>query len=465
MLRRISNPSIPPWDGRGDCGKAHIEAWSEFMAPEIIGIIGLVILFALLALGMPIAFSMILVAVGGLIALSGIQPALIVLGTSPFGTIFSYDMSVIPLFILMGEFAAASGLTADAYTAAHLWLGRLPGGLAIATIMASAGFAACSGSSVASVTVIGSMALPEMKRYKYDNALATGCVASGSTLGILIPPSIPMIVYGIMAQESVGKLFIAGIFPGVLLAGLFILFIVVMVTRNPALGPGGPKTTISQKITGLYKVWPLLTLSAIIIVGIWGGIFTTIESGGTAAFVALIIGLVRRRLDRKKIAEAIISAVRVATMIFAVMIGAFMMNYFIALTQLPRILADYVGTLPISATGVIIVILIVYVMGGCVMDVLGLMMLTLPIFIPIAKAVGYDLILFGVLTTVTVELALITPPIGMNVFILNAVTKDVPLYTIFRGAIPFIIAILIFLIILLTFPQITLYLPSVMIQR
>jgi C4-dicarboxylate transporter DctM subunit len=435
------------------------------MAAQIIGIIGLVILFALLALGMPIAFSMILVAVGGLIAVSGVQSALITLGASPFGTILSYDMSVIPLFILMGAFAASSGLTTDAYEAAHLWLGRLPGGLAIATIIGSAGFATCSGSSVASVTVIGSMALPEMKRYNYDPALATGCVASGSTLGILIPPSIPMIVYGIMAQESVGKLFIAGIFPGILLAGLFILFIVGVVKRNPDLGPPGSKTTMTQKLYGLYNAWPLLLLSAIIMVGIWGGIFTPIESGGVAAFVALIIGLARRRLDRKKIGAAVISSVRISTMIFAIMIGALMMNYFMALTQLPRILADYVGALPISATSVVIVILILYVVGGCVMDVLGLMMLTLPIFIPIAKAVGYDLILFGVLTTVTVELALITPPIGMNVFILNAVAKGVPIYTIFRGIIPFVVAILIFLAILLAFPQITLYLPSIMIQR
>jgi tripartite ATP-independent transporter DctM subunit len=435
------------------------------MSPEAIGILGLLILFSILALGMPIAFSLILVAAGGLITLSGVQPALIALGTSPFNTISDYAMSVIPLFILMGNLAADSGLTADAYAAAHLWFGRLPGGMGIATIIGSAGFAACSGSSVASVSVIGSMALGEMKRYDYDPALASGCVASGATLGILIPPSIPMIVYGILAQESVGKLFMAGIFPGILLAGLFILSIVFRVKRNPALGPPGPQTTMAHKISGLHKAWPLLLLSSIVIVGIWGGIFTPIESGGVAASVALIIGLLRRRLDRKKTAKAIMSSVRVAAMIFAIMIGALMFNYFMALTQLPRILADFIGTLPIPATIVIIIIMFFYLMGGCVMDVLGLMMLTLPIFIPIAKAIGYDLIMFGVLTTVTGEIALITPPIGMNVFILNAVAKDIPLYTIFRGIIPFLIAMLIFLAILLAFPQIALYLPSVMIQR
>ncbi|MFC1534520.1 TRAP transporter large permease [Thermodesulfobacteriota bacterium] len=434
------------------------------MPPEIIGVIGLIVLFILLALGMPIAFTMILIAIGGLIALSGIMPALTILGTSPFGTVSSYDMSVIPLFVLMGALVAASGLTEDAYTAAYLLLGRLPGGLAIATIMGCAGFAACSGSSVASVTVIGSMSLPEMKRYKYDPRLATGCVASGSTLGILIPPSIAMIVYGIMAQESIGRLFIAGIFPGVLLAGLFIMFIVVMVVRNPALGPRGPKTTLRNKILGLWKAWPLLLLSSIIMIGIWGGIFTPIESGGVAAFTALVIGLLRRRLNKKNTIEAMISAVRITAMIFAVMIGALMLNYFMALSQLPRILADFVGTLQIPPTSVVIVIMIFYILGGCVMDVLGLMMLTLPIFIPIVKAVGYDLVMFGVLTTVTTEMALITPPIGMNVFILSAVAKDIPIYTIFRGIIPFLIAMLIFLAILLLFPQIALFLPSIMIQ-
>jgi C4-dicarboxylate transporter DctM subunit len=434
------------------------------MAPEFIGIIGLLILFALLALGMPIGFAMILVAVAGILTLSGLMPALVTAGTSPFASVASYDMSVIPLFILMGAFAAASGLTKDAYLAAYLWLGRLPGGLAIATVMGCAGFAACTGSSVASVTVIGSMALPEMKRYNYDPALATGCVASGSTLGILIPPSIAMIIYGILAQESIGKLFIAGIFPGLLLASFFIVVIVVTVGRNPSLGPRGPKRTLREKIAGLSNAWTLVLLSSIIVIGIWGGIFTPIESGGVAAFVALIIGLLRRRLKRAEIVGAIKSSVRLTTMLFTVMIGALMLNYFMALTQLPRILADFVGSLPISPTSVVIVIMIFYILGGCVMDVLGLMMLTLPIFIPTVKAVGYDLIMFGVLTTVTSEMALITPPIGMNVFILNAVAKDVPMYTIFRGIVPFLIGMLIFLAILLAFPQIALFLPSLMVK-
>ncbi len=434
------------------------------MPPEIIGIIGLLILFALLAIGMPIAFAMALVGLGGLVVVGGVMPALITAGTCPFASVSSYDMSVLPLFVLMGAFAAESGLTEDAYSAAHIWLGRMPGGLAVATIMACAGFAACTGSSVASVSVIGSMALPEMRRYNYDDRLATGSVASGSTLGILIPPSIPMVIYGIMAEESIGRLFIAGILPGILLAGIFVVIILIMVGRRPSLGPPGDKSTLRQKMGGLAKAWPLGVLSSIIIIGIWGGIFTPVESGGMGAFVALVLGLCRRRFNKEKIVTAIKSSLKVSAMIFAIMIGAWILNYFLALTQLPRMLADFVGTLPVAPTIVVIVIMMFYLIGGCLMDVFGLMMLTLPIFIPIIKTIGYDLIMFGVLTTVTIEIAFITPPVGINVFVLNAVAKDVPLYTIFRGIVPFLWGMLIFLALLLTFPQITLFLPSTMIR-
>jgi C4-dicarboxylate transporter DctM subunit len=434
------------------------------MSPEIIGIIGLLVLFALLAIGMPIAFAMALVGLGGLVVVGGVMPALITAGTCPFASVSSYDMSVLPLFVLMGAFAAESGLTEDAYSAAHIWLGRMPGGLAVATIMACAGFAACTGSSVASVSVIGSMALPEMRRYNYDDQLATGSVASGSTLGILIPPSIPMVIYGIMAEESIGRLFIAGILPGILLAGIFVVIILFMVGRRPSLGPPGDKSTLRQKMGGLAKAWPLVVLSSIIIIGIWGGIFTPVESGGMGAFVALVLGLWRRRFNKEKIVMAIKSSLKVSAMIFAIMIGAWILNYFLALTQLPRMLADFVGTLPVAPTIVVIVIMMFYLIGGCLMDMFGLMMLTLPIFIPIIKTIGYDLIMFGVLTTVTIEIAFITPPVGMNVFVLNAVAKDVPLYTIFRGIVPFLWGMLIFLALLLTFPQITLFLPSTMIR-
>ena len=432
------------------------------MSPPLIGVIGLVVLFALLALGTPIAFAMFFVAIAGITVLSGSPAALMTAGTSPFASVASYDMSVIPLFVLMGVLASSSKLTEAAYIAAYKWLGRLPGGLAIATIMGCAGFAACSGTSVASVTVIGSMALPEMERYKYAPSLATGCVASGSTLGILIPPSIAMIVYGIMARESIGKLFLAGVFPGLLLSALFVLVILEIVRRDPSLGPRGPKTTLQEKLKSLLLAWPLVLLSAIIMVGIWGGIFTPIESGGVAAFAALVIGLFRKKFTRINFIQAVKTSVRITAMIFTIMMGALMLNYFIALTQLPSILADWVGSLPIPPTGVVIIIMMFYIVGGCVMDVLGLMMLTLPIFIPVINTIGYDLILFGVLTTLTSEMALITPPIGMNVFILKGIAGNVPMYTIFRGIWPFLGAMVVLLAALLVFPQIALFLPYAM---
>lgn len=429
------------------------------MAPELIGLTGLVFLFALLALGMPIAFAMIFMAIAGIWALNGFLPALVVAGTSPFASVGNYDMSVIPLFVLMGVFVSQFGLAEDAYKAAFHWLGRLPGGLAIATIMGCAGFAACSGNSIASVTVIGSLALPEMKRYGYADSLAAGCVASGSTLGILIPPSIAMIIYGLMAQESIGKLFLAGIIPGLLLTAFFILLILTLVVKNPSLGPRGPITTWRTKILALINAWPLGLLAAIIIIGIWGGVFTPIESGGVAAFASLVIGGLRHKLNFKSLAKSVKSSLHITAMIFAIMIGAMMLNYFLALTQLPSQLATLVGGLQIPPTGIVIVILLFYILGGCVMDVLGLMMLTLPIFIPVIKAIGYDVVLFGVLTTVTSEMALITPPIGMNVFVLKTIATDMSLSTIFRGIWPFFFMMILFLAILLMFPQITLFLP------
>jgi len=434
------------------------------VSPPLIGIVGFVVLFFLLAIGMPIAFAMATVAFAGLIVVGGFAGALTQLSIAPYANVAYYPMSTIPLFVLMGGLAFASGLSADAYQTAYKWIGALPGGLAMATIGGCAGFAACTGSSVASIGMMTATALPEMLRYKYDPKLATGSIASGTTLGILIPPSIPFIVYALFAQASVGKLFIAGIFPGLLLASLFILTIYILVKWRPSMGPPGDKTTWREKLGALKSTWATLLLVMFVLGGIWGGIFTPIEAGGMGAFGAFLIALVRRKLTKHNFIDSLKSAGRTTAMIFAMIIGAMMLNYFLAVTRLPYMLADYVAALPVPPVAIIIVMMFFYLIGGCLMDTLGLMLLTLPIFIPIVNSLGIDLILFGVLTTIMTEMALITPPIGMNVFVLGGMAGDIPLYTIFKGIVPFLIAMIIGLALIIAFPQIALFLPNTMIK-
>ncbi len=433
------------------------------MSSEIIGLIGFGILFLLMGLGMPIGFAMAGVGAAGFMYLGGLSGALTMVGTSPYSTVGAYEMAVLPLYILMGNFAFASGLTANVYSCAHTLFSRQRGGLAMATIGACAGFAACTGSSTAGVSVFTTTALPEMLRYKYDPKLATGCIAAGSTLGILIPPSLPFIIYGIIAEVSVGKLFLAGVFPGLLLTSLFLIAIFILVKFRPSMGPAGPKTTWREKITALRKTWSAVMLSIIVLSGIWGGIFTPLEAGGVGAFVAFLIVVGRKRFNRQTITEVLTSSVRVSAMIFTIMIGAIMFNYFLALSNLPKSIAEFVATLPVSPTVVLIAVMLFYLVGGCLMDVLGLTLLTWPIFVPIMTSLGVDLILFGVLTVVMIEMACITPPVGMNVFVLSGMC-DIPMYTIFRGIFPFIIAMVICLAFLIAFPQIMLFLPSTMIR-
>lgn len=430
----------------------------------VIGIIGFIVLFLLLAIGMPIAFAMLTVASVGLVVVGGLPAALTQLQLTPYTRVASYIMSTIPLFVLMGSLAFVSGLNTDAYKAAYKWIGSLPGGLAMATIGGCAGFAACTGSSVASIALVTPIALPEMLRYKYDPRLATGSIAAGTTLGILIPPSIPFIVYGLFAEVSVGKLFIAGIIPGLLLASLFVLTIYILVKFRPSMGLPAPKATWWERLGAFKSIWALVILVVLVLGGIWGGVFTPIEAGGMGAFGAFLIALGRRRLTKQNLIDALRSSLRITAMVFAMMIGAIMFNCFLAVTRLPFMLADYVAALLVPPVVIVIALMFFYLIGGCLMDVLGLMLLTLPIFIPIMNSVGIDLILFGVLTTIMTEMALITPPIGMNVFVLSGMAEDIPMYTIFRGILPFLIAMIIGLALIIAFPQIALFLPNTMLK-
>ncbi len=435
------------------------------MSLEAIGGLGFLALFILLFMGMPIGFALGFVGFIGVIFVSGVTASFTQLGLIPYSAVGSYIMSTMPLFVLMGNFASEAGLIQDTYKVAQKWLGFLPGGLSIASIWGCAGFAACTGSSMAAVGTMATTVLPEMLSYGYDTKLATGTVAAGATLGILIPPSIPFIVYGLFASQSIGQLFMAGIIPGIILTIMFCITIIILVRLNPQIGPRGPKASWPERIRILrIIIWPLV-LAGMVLGGIWGGIFTPIEAGGMGAFVSFVLLIARRRFTRKNFLDNLRSSANITAMVFLIMVGALIFNQFLAVTNLPSKLAEIVSNLTISRMYIIAGIMVFYLIGGCLMDTLGLMLLTIPIFVPIVSALGFNLVWFGVLIVIQTEMALITPPIGMNVFVLAGMVKqDIPIYTIFRGIFPFVIAMIATLVIVIAFPRLSLLLPSIMIH-
>jgi C4-dicarboxylate transporter DctM subunit len=432
------------------------------MSPHIIGIIGLMILFILLAIRLPVGFAMALIGLTGFMYLVSAEGGLSMAARICWMQFSSYSFSVVPLFLLMGQVAFYSGISKRLYDTAQDWMGHLRGGLAMATVGACAGFAAVCGSSVATAATMGEVALPEMKSRGYDSGLATGCVAAGGTLGILIPPSGILIIYGIMTEQSIGKLFAAGIFPGLLEAFLYICAIAFICRVNPRLGPAGPKATVRQRVVGLWGgTIETLTIFVLVLGGLFAGFFTPTEAGGVGAFAVLALSVVSRRLKRKGFIDAVYSTTRTTAMILIVVTGAMIFNRFLAVTRLPFELATFVAGFDLPPLIVMGMIIVAYVVGGCFIDALGLILLTVPIFFPVAVSLGFDPIWFGVVITVVTEMGLITPPVGMNVFVIKGVAKDVPLVTIFRGIMPFLFADVFLVAFLLFIPQIVLFLPSI----
>lgn len=429
--------------------------------PQSFGIVSILVMFALIFLHVPIGAAMAVTALWSMDYLASTKAGLALLGTTSQTTASNYMFSVIPLFIFMGLLVAASQLNRDLYVTAYKWLGHTPGGLASATVGACAGFAAVVGETMAGAITMSSIALPEMKAYKYEPGLATASIAAGGTLGVLIPPSIPFVVYGIMVEQSIGRLFIAGIFPGILMAASLILLIYVRCLRNPKLGPPGPATTLRAKVTSLKGSSPVLVLFLLVIGGIYLGIFTPTEAGAVGAFGALVIGLGMRRLTFRASLATTLNAIQMAGMIFFIFIYAMAVTQSFAITRLPFALADFVAGLAVSRYLALGVILLIFLMLGCIMNALPVIILTLPVIFPVAMGLGFDPIWFGVLVAIMVEIATITPPIGMNVFALAGVS-DVPMYTIFRGVVPFWLVMLGVTAILIAFPQIALFLPNLM---
>lgn len=424
------------------------------------GLIGLGLLFAAFLSGLPVFTSLILIGYVGMCYLRGPNAGLSIMGSSPFSTVSHYTFSVIPLFVLMGEFCFYSGIGRDLYDMAYKWVGHLPGGLSMGTVGACGGFAAVCGDSMATAVTMGTVAIPEMQRYHYDAKLAVGCVAAGGTLGVLIPPSLAFILYALLADQSIAMLFIAGILPGILLILLFMMSIYLRARRNPELGPPGPKTTMKEKIYSVKGVWATLVLFAIVIGGMYIGVFTPTEGGGIGAFGAFIIGVARRRLDRHGILSSLLEAGKISAVCIGILLGAQVFGVFMAASKLPMELANYVTTLPVPPLVILIAILVIYLLLGCLMPAIPMLILTVPIFYPVVTGMGYDPIWFGVIMVLMFEMAVITPPMGINVLALQTVTQDISLSDMFRGVIPFLFVMIFCVAILIIFPDIALFLPS-----
>jgi tripartite ATP-independent transporter DctM subunit len=430
------------------------------MSPATAGIIGIGLLVVLFLLRMPVAFAMALVGLVGFAYLTTPEAALSLLGRDIFDSFSSYPLSVIPMFILMGTFAFASGISRRLYGTTYTWVGQLRGGLTMATVFACAGFGAICGSSTATAATMGKISLPEMKKYNYDDTLATGTVAAAGTLGILIPPSTVLIIYGILTEESIGKLFVAGILPGLLLSIFFAATVAVLCWRNPDIGPPGAPTSWKEKLRATTGIIEALILFLLAIGGLFLGWFSPTQAGAIGAGGALIIGLVRQQLSWRTFFEAGKEGLRTSCMVVFIITGAVIFGHFMAVSRIPFMLADWLGGLPIHPMAVMGVIVFIYFIGGFFMDAMGLIVVTVPIFFPIVLKLGFDPIWFGIIIVLVGEMGVITPPVGVNVFVIKGIAPDIPLYRIFRGILPFLVALIVLTILLMIFPKIATFLPS-----
>lgn len=459
------------------------------MSMTLIGILGLGALFALLFLRVPVAISMILVGVVGtilatankfiLIGMSsdqawsrGIKTAMSNFSGETFEAASNYNLLVIPMFVLMGNLAGVSGMSADLFNAAYRWMGHLKGGLASATIAACAGFAALSGSSLAAAITMGRVALPEMKKFKYADSLATGSVAAGGTLGFLIPPSGGMIIYAVLTEQSIGRLFMAGVIPGILMTLLFIGAIYITVMRQPEAGPPGEKASWPDRRDALISALPFVAVVGITIGGMYTGFFTPVEASSVGAFLTLLVAIARRSLNWVALKEVILQTVKASSTVFMIIIGAFIFIPFMSLTELPGQLVTLLTSLDIGDYGILLIIILIYMFLGMFLEGIAMLVLTIPVVLPIIAALdfGFDpsmadmkMIWFGIVVVIVLEMGMISPPVGLNVFVVKSIAPGVPMGQIFRGIWPFWFAMAAMLILLMLFPQIALFLPQTMV--
>ena len=429
------------------------------MMPALIGFA----VMLLLAFGrVPIALAMGLTGFGGLAILKGINPAMGSVAATVWESGFQITLSVIPLFILMGNFVTKAGMARELYQATHAFVGHFRGGLAMATVMACAGFGAICGSSIATAATMTKVAYPSMKDIGYSDELSTGSIAAGGTLGILIPPSTIMVIYGIMTETNIGKLFAAGVLPGVLAVLLLCLAVQFICWRDPKAGPRDVRATWGERFAAIRGIWGVVVLFVLVMGGIYGGLFTATEGAGVGAFGAFIFALVRRALTWKILYDVLVESARTTAMLFLILIGALIFANFINYTSMPNDLKDFVAQYQISPMMVMVAICVIYVVLGTAMEELSMILLTVPIFFPLVVSLGFDPVWFGIIIVVVVEIGLISPPVGMNMFVVRSLLPKVSTATIFRGVTPFVAADIVRLAILVAFPAISLYLPSLL---
>jgi len=430
------------------------------MDTNTVAIIGFVVLFALMLLRVPVGMAMGLVGVTGFGYLTNYEAALKLIGQTSMRTVTDYTFGIIPMFLLMGAFVSHAGISRELFRAANAFVGHWRGGLGVATISACGGFAAICGSSVATAATFSAVAYPEMRRHGYPKSFAAGVIAAGGTLGIMIPPSTVLAVYGIITQQDIGKLFVAGILPGTFEILVLVGTVVLIGYLRPGFLPSVPRTPWPERLQALRDVWAPLLLFAFVIGGLYGGLFTATEAGGMGAGGAFIIGFLRGRLGRAEIKKSLLEATRTSAAVFTILIGALLFGYFLTITQTPQKVTELLTGLGIGRYGVLALILLMYLVLGCLMDAMAMIILTVPIVFPVIVQLGFDPIWFGVIIVMTVEIGLIHPPVGMNVFVIKSMVPDIDFTTIFKGVLPFVAALIFALVVIIVFPQMATWLPS-----
>lgn len=430
------------------------------MTPVEAGIVGCVLLLILLTSSMPVAFAMATVGFVGFAIVVSPGAALSMVTTDLYETFSSYSLTVIPLFVFMGQIAFHAGISRRLFNVAYHWLGPLPGGLAMATVGACTGFGAICGSGPATAATMASVALPEMRRYKYDMELASGSVAAGGSLGMLIPPSVVFIVYAIMTEQSIGKLFIAGIVPGLLIATLFCLTIYLNCRLRPSQGPVGESASWKVKFLSLGGVSETLILFILVMGGMFLGFFTPTEAAAVGAGGSLIVALFKRQMNFRVLVRSLQETIRTSCMVMIIVAGAVMFGHFLAVTRIPYELASWLAALPLPGFVIMGFVILFYLISGCFVDALALILLTIPIFYPVVIGLGYNPIWFGVIIVVVTQMGVISPPVGVNAYVVSGIERDIPLQTVFKGSLPFLGALVLGAVILMAFPNLCLFLPG-----
>jgi len=430
------------------------------MDRDLVALLGFVGMFALMAVRVPIGIAMGVAGVGGFALLSGTKPALNLLANVPLSVLTDYNLIVIPMFILMGAFASHSGMSTELFKAGRAWLGHRRGGLALASIAACGGFSAINGSSVATAATMTQVALPEMRRAGYHQGFSAGLIAAGGTLGIMIPPSVIMVLYGIMTETDITKLFAAGIIPGFMAIAFYCVVVAVVARLRPDTMPRGERLGWGERFASLRPLWAVVVLFVFVLGGIYGGLFTVQEAAGVGAIGTLAIGMLRGRLGWKQIKAALIGALRVSSAIMMIVVGAYLFGYFLTITQFTQNAVEFLVHLPVGPYGVLALIMVGYLILGAVMDELAMILLTVPIVFPAMVQLGFDPVWFGVIVVMAVTFGMICPPVGMNVFVINSIARDLPLGAIYKGTMPFIAVDVVRLLILCAFPALSLWLPG-----